>query len=87
MSAVPWPSRAEFLAWGLLPCGETGCMILLSPAAVEVQGGLCRVHLRERKRVEAARRRPARKHHKPRQQRHWQEATLAEGRGGRQWAA
>lgn len=40
-----WPTRAEFIAWGLHPCEGEGCKVLVNPAAqVDRKGptNLCR---------------------------------------------
>lgn len=35
---IPWPSRDEFIRWGLVPCKEPGCRVLLGPT---VRGMRC----------------------------------------------
>jgi hypothetical protein len=30
---VPWPTRAEFLSWGLCPCEGSECRKLVNPGA------------------------------------------------------
>lgn len=50
---VPWPSRAEFLDWGMRPCAGPDCRRLLAPAA---RGSLCKSCTAERRR---SRNRPA----------------------------
>ena len=45
---IPWPSREEFLAWGMVPCRINSCRGLINPYAERSE--LCVHHLRRARR-------------------------------------
>jgi hypothetical protein len=73
-----WPTRDEFIAWGLRPCNSLSCRVLINPSLSDDE---CCMDCRRKQRDRESRKR--RERHRTKRQRERRERRRRKPRAGR----